>query len=420
MKTKLFFVLTLFCGFFNQIQAQQAYSNGEYLTGVINERWGATSTWENNNRFKLSYTTPTNAEITAEEWNGFSWDLTQKGTVTLTPNYAFSNITWQKWDGTQAAWRNKNRSTITYYNNDPAKPLVEKYDTANAVNNAVWDDANRTTYTYNPNGLQLQQVSEKKNGSNWQGSYKTVNTYNANGLQTSRTSLNWSTSTNSWAYGGKSIYYYNTNSLISLQIDSSGSGTSSPIFRPSSKIQYFYNVNNLVAQELGTSFDFNTNTWNNLPSSKSTKTYNAQNLLTQITFESDYALTGTFTLSSTQTYAYNAANNWVLSTTISATSPTSSYRTFHTYGTLVGTENTTPSFDFSVFPNPTAEQINLTLPENAGVAAAMIIAANGQIVKTQNLTNPQSAIDVQDLAAGSYQIILLQNGKSATKMFVKQ
>jgi hypothetical protein len=62
----------------------------------------------------------------------------------------------------------------------------------------------------------------------------------------------------------------------------------------------------------------------------------------------------------------------------------------------------------------------VTVPENGGVIAALIISADGQIIKTQNLTNAQSVTDVHDLAAGSYQVILLQNGKSAAKGFVKR
>jgi hypothetical protein len=419
MKSLSLLIVTLFCAFFNQTYAQVAYSNGEYLTGVINERWGASSTWENNNRFLITYTTPTNAQVTYERWNGFSWDLLQKGSVALTANYAFSNITWQKWDGAQAAWRNTGRTTYTYFNNDPNKILITKSDTANALNNAVWDDATRTSYTYNPNGLELQELNEKKNGSTWLGDYKILYTYNANSLKTSRNSQWWQ-SAGYWSKGDKEIYYYNANSLLSLRVDSTTSSPSSSVFTPNSKIQYFYNANNLAVQELQTTFNTTTNTWYNVPSYKSTKTYNAQNLLAQITSEVDYARTGSLTLNSTYSYTYNSATNLLSSTYIDATSPTSAYRTLHTYSPFVNTENTAPTFEFSVFPNPTANQINLTLPENGGVTAAMLISANGQIVKTQNLTNAQSAIDVQDLAAGSYQIILLQNGKSATKSFVKQ
>ena len=370
MKTKQLIAATLFCAlftFFNHAWAQMAYSNGEYLTGVINERWGASSTWENNSRVSITYSTPTTAAITAEQWNGFSWDLVQKGTVTLTPNYAFSNITWQKWDGTQAAWRNKGRTNYTYFNNDPTKILVYKSDTANAVNNAIWDDSYRQTYTYNPNGLQLQELNENKNGNAWQANSRNVYTYNASSLPISRQSQWWQTTGNYWSAGNKSVYFYNTNSLVSLLIDSTTTSPSSTLFKPNGKIQYFYNANNLAVQELQSSFNTTTNTWNTTPYARSLSTYNAQNLRIQRTTEVDYAQTGNFTLSSTQSYTYNSAGNYLSSTTISATEPTSSYRSLHTYGQFVNTENTTPAFDFSVFPNPTAEQINLTLPENGGV-----------------------------------------------------
>jgi Secretion system C-terminal sorting domain len=450
MKTKQLIVLTLFCAFFAAFSPcyAQLYSNGERLTSSLNEKWGASSAWENYNRYTITYLTPTNVQATGEQWDGFSWNATEKIAITLNANYSYNTFITQIWDGAQAAWRNKGRTTYTYFNNDPTKTLVYKYDTANVVNNTLWDDYQRTTRTYNPNGLELSYIEERKNSATWQGRYKTNYTYNTNSLKTSQLSQSWQTG-GFWGYLNKAIYYYNANSLVSLEIDSSATTATSP-FTATVKRQYLYNANSLVAQELNTYYDTNTNAWYPYVSGKTTNTYtaqnltqrisesydtnlgsfyvsskytyayNAQNLRTQGAYESYDSNLGILTLRSTETNTYNNANNRLVNTYNNLTTPTSSSRNTYTWGTVVGTENTTPTFDFSVFPNPTAEQINLTLPENAGVTVAMIISANGQIVKTQNLTNPQSAIDVQDLAAGSYQIILLQNGKSATKMFVKQ
>jgi hypothetical protein len=267
--------------------------------------------------------------------------------------------------------------------------------------------------------LELQYLQERANGSSWEGSSRKTSTYNANGLKIIDVVQSWQTA-GYWGANAKTVYSYNANSLLSLRLDSSTTSTTSSAYLPSSKTQYFYNGANLLAQEQRTSYNRSTNMWESHLNAKYTNTYNPQNLRTQQNYEwYDYNL-GALVLHSTDTYTYNTANNLLVNTYINHLTATNSTRTTYTYSPFVNTENTTPTFEFSIFPNPTAQQINLTLTENAGVAAAMIIAANGQIVKTQNLTNPQSAIDVQDLAAGSYQIILLQNGKSATKMFVKQ
>jgi Secretion system C-terminal sorting domain len=452
MKTNLFSLcaLVMFCAFLPTISSAQLYSNGERLTTQLAEKWGAASAWEGNYRYAFTYITPTNIQVSEERWDGFSWNASGKIAVTLNANYSFNALVWQKWDGAQAAWRNKERSTYTYFNNDPTKTLVYKYDTANIVNNAVWDDNRRTTYTYNPNGLELQQLQEQKNSNAWRGDYKTNYTYNANSLMTSKVRRSWDITGGFWGYVNKSIFYYNANNLVSLQIDSSASNSTSP-FTAGIKTQYLYNPNNLLAQELTTFYNLGANTWDTYVTIKRANTYNAQNLKTQETQESydsnlgslrlnskhTYAYNaqnlrsqqsyesydsdlGILTLKSTETNTYNSANNGLVYTYISQTSPNSSYRITNIWGAFVNTENTTPTFEFSVFPNPSADQINISLPENAGVTAAMIMSANGQFVKAQNLTNTSSAIDVQDLPAGSYQLILLQNGKSAVKTFVKQ
>ena len=111
---------------FNFSFAQQFYSNGERITGLLQENWGAASAWENNIRYTLTYSTPTNVLLTQENWNGFSWEATRKSTVILNANYSFNMLNSQSWDGTQAAWRNKQRQTYTYFNNDPTKTLVYK------------------------------------------------------------------------------------------------------------------------------------------------------------------------------------------------------------------------------------------------------------------------------------------------------
>ena len=452
MKTKQLIAASLLLALtFNLSFAQQFYSNGERITGVLHEKWGATSAWENDIRYAVTYSTPTNVLLTQENWNGFSWEATRKSTIILNANYAFNLFTTQVWDGTQAAWRNKERTAHTYFNNDPSKTLVYKRDTANAANNALWDDYERQTYTYNANGLELQDLQERKNGSTWKGVYKGIYTYNANSLKTSGIWYRWQP-TGYWWSGNRRNYYYNANSLLALTIDSSNTNTATSIFTAHSKLQFVYNASNLVAQELETYYNPTTNTWNNYLYSKRTNTYNAQNLLTQQNYEfydtnlgglAPYS-TGTNTYNAqnllaqsnyerynanlgsmipdySYTYTYNNANNVLVRTYISQNSPSYSRRTTYTYGNVVGTEQAADlSFAVRLFPNPTAEQINITLPNNKGVTVAMIMAANGQMLKAQNLTDTQSTINVSDLAAGSYQILLLNGGKSAAKTFVKQ
>jgi len=74
---------------------------------------------------------------------------------------------------------------------------------------------------------------------------------------------------------------------------------------------------------------------------------------------------------------------------------------------------------FSIYPNPTAELINIKMPNNSEVKNAQIFDLNGRTVINTTVTN--NTVDVKSLASGAY-ILSLQDaqGKQHTQKFIKK
>ncbi len=81
------------------------------------------------------------------------------------------------------------------------------------------------------------------------------------------------------------------------------------------------------------------------------------------------------------------------------------------------TRPTLPEFD--IFPNPTAEFIQITHSENERLDCT-ILDANGRMVFNRRLDATSEIIDLKFLPAGSYIISLQDNDRSASKVIIKK
>jgi hypothetical protein len=75
------------------------------------------------------------------------------------------------------------------------------------------------------------------------------------------------------------------------------------------------------------------------------------------------------------------------------------------------------AFDYELFPNPTAEMLQINTDNNEVINQVIIRDMSGRIVQTTSFT-PQ--INVSDLENGTYLITLLTQEGQTTKTFVKK
>lgn len=76
--------------------------------------------------------------------------------------------------------------------------------------------------------------------------------------------------------------------------------------------------------------------------------------------------------------------------------------------------------EFSVFPNPAQDYLQLTVNQNDFSGIAELYNLTGVLVRSYNLTNPSERIDLKDVENGAYLIRLTSQNVSETKFFVKR
>lgn len=90
---------------------------------------------------------------------------------------------------------------------------------------------------------------------------------------------------------------------------------------------------------------------------------------------------------------------------------------FHqTNWNFAGMEDLMPEMDVKIFPNPTSDILNITTTQFEGVSYALV-DANGKIVKDDKLIGETTIVGVNELAPGSYSILLLDQEKNKLKTF---
>lgn len=197
--------------------------------------------WVNLLRFSYTYTGFGKVATTASDawlqnaWNAttfttYTYDanhyLIQDSTALVIANFPASKniyvnnvdgspnlITTQTWNIFPPKWKNANRTSITYYNNNPQKTLTTKTETASGNN---WINSDSTTYTYNGNGVATSSLEQTWDigSSSWKNYKKNNYSYNGDGTPSTVVTQNWNGT--AWVDYERSTYTYTTNCLLPL------------------------------------------------------------------------------------------------------------------------------------------------------------------------------------------------------------
>ena len=80
-------------------------------------------------------------------------------------------------------------------------------------------------------------------------------------------------------------------------------------------------------------------------------------------------------------------------------------------------ENPQQKNEINVFPNPSNDKIEITGLHNGTIE---IFNIQGQIIKTLNITNTNTTIDISELSSGAYAIKIVTDDGTIVKKFIKQ
>ena len=69
-------------------------------------------------------------------------------------------------------------------------------------------------------------------------------------------------------------------------------------------------------------------------------------------------------------------------------------------------EDFSPSFDVAIYPNPAMYELTIQFTDIQYGYSISMLDVNGKLVKTEELTGPETTFDVSQLAAGAYMLLL--------------
>ena len=89
-------------------------------------------------------------------------------------------------------------------------------------------------------------------------------------------------------------------------------------------------------------------------------------------------------------------------------------------GTTTLSSQTGEPEGLTLYPNPAAEMLTITLPANSQAAQVRIYSSTGQLVRTTALPAGVSTLDISALKMGVYQVQLISEKQITVKKFIRQ
>lgn len=86
----------------------------------------------------------------------------------------------------------------------------------------------------------------------------------------------------------------------------------------------------------------------------------------------------------------------------------------------LGTNNPQNGLNIGIYPNPTTQFLNIGRISNVDKGDFTIVDMNGKVIKQLNNLALQTPIDVSDIAAGTYLLVLKANDKTFRNKFIKK
>ncbi len=326
----------------NSMRMTYTFDSKGNVAQVQGDTWTTTNTWVKSTltAYTLNSNSTVNYTVTSI-WNNNQWTESQKTLYTYDANKNVLTIKTQMFLG--AIWMDLSLTTNTY---NGSGQLIKDVDQTLDYMTMQMKNSSQTTYTYNSDGTEAQNISQMWSGTSWENSSRYTYSYNSSKELT--TTLEETYSSGSWVNRSKDTYSYNK----SLNIQN---GTAA----------------SQIKEILSQNWDIAGSKW--VDASKDSYAYNSAGALTQIL---------------SQNWTNNA---WVNDTRITFDPKTSVPQ-------IVAGINTV-----KIYPNPFISSVTV---ENSTPSESEIYIYNtdGQMVKSFLKQQAVSRINLSDLSRGTYMV----------------
>jgi hypothetical protein len=196
------------------------------------------------------------ATTSYKNWNGGVWDNSYRNVYSSydANNNILVEIA-QNWNITTSTWVNGSKFTNTYTSNKLDATLTEVW------NGTGWDNYDKLTYGYLPNGDLDFFIRQSWNAStsSWVNTERGLMSYDVSGDLVEEFAQLWDAGTSSWK-NDKRYVYTNVNHLPSTIIDQTWN-SSSNTYVSSMRRTYTYNSYDQILTRVAESWDAGANTW---------------------------------------------------------------------------------------------------------------------------------------------------------------
>lgn len=375
------------------------YDANDNVTSSTNQLWDLATNSYVNSMLKINTYDVNKNNITSiyQYWNTTAgvWINSTKILNTYDANNNLVQFIYQIWNVTTSSWQNNYTEIYSYdANNNKLSILNQNWNTTSNS----WDNNYRVTFTYNTSNKLTTQLNENWITGSWVNFYFQTNTYDINNNLSNNLTQQWNTSTNSWDNLNQSYYQYNNSNLDTLNINQNWNGTS---WKNSERYFKTYNQSsNTLFERIWQPWDTINNVFIN--KSKATYTYNIFNQITSI-LQVSWNPSGFW-----EPYSWNYDGLYK----------------YYYEPNQTGIENANiSSGNIRVFPNPTTNNLNITLnAQDLSNSFITIFNSQGILMKhwaIGNQSNYNTTISTQSLSPGNYFILVKdENGKQLTQSFI--
>lgn len=386
--------------------------NSENLRTESLTKDSVSGNWVNISRFLYTYNSAgKQIESISQNWVSNAWQNNERKTFTYNANNKVLTDRNELWDVVSSTWILHGFQKNYTYNIDDNVILYEQ----GYLNNGVSGDSVKHTYTYDGTGKETILLREGWSSSNpvWTPIQKFETVYNADNLIDSVYNSTWNSGLSSFNFAFLSTYSYNTSGqeIEFLNLGWSGSNwtpsskklksydfagnqisdssfywlTASSSWRPTSVFLSAFNSDGLA--ESYTNLDYNGTLDDLVNSNRSLFSYNAEDYLTQMIFES-----------------------WDLDNSL--WNFNGRYVYFYDCDIILGFTDIANSI-YNVFPNPTSNLITISSKKPS---AAIITSGNGTILANLELGS-ETTVDVSTYSPGIY---FIRTSEGQTLKFIKE
>jgi hypothetical protein len=186
----------------------KTYSTDNRLTSYTEQEWDG-ATWENDDRYTLSYNSGKISELVIEDWDmgTMSWENDEKTVHSYSGNDR-TQLVEKNWNTVTLAWDDDYRQLYTY-DNGLWTVMIGQYWNEDS---SKWLNDNRVVITYDSDG-KLERLTNQtwdEPNSQWKNAYRRNYAYDASGNLTTLITQDWDSGTQSWDNGNRATYTYSS------------------------------------------------------------------------------------------------------------------------------------------------------------------------------------------------------------------